>query len=353
MSKSNKLKGKITKNSRKITKQKDNDLNHLFNIFYEIKVSEGRAPNTLRQYVDNFNYFIKFLEIANVEPKSSEISKELLRSYIKYMRKDIKRFDGHKYKNEQQTKGLSITTCNTRMKTLRVLFKCLHEEGYISNDPTIGVKNLREEKEEITVLTIDELRALLQAPSELSYPEFRDLCLMYYSIDTMMRPNEAINTKIDNIDFKGKYVTIPASVAKNRKARTLPLQDKTVKLLQELIAENKVDFDSPYVFLTNYGEPITRDHYRKRLNIYVKRAGIKKDVSPYTLRHTAATLFLESSPNSLRHLALILGHSDLRMVQRYTHLSEKSLLHHHDEHSVINQLSEKLNKGRKTRRKTI
>lgn len=140
-----------------------------------------------------------------------------------------------------------------------------------------------------------------------------------------------------------------ASVAKNRKSRTVPIQRRTAKLLSELLKETQ-EFDSDFVFLANYGERMTPNSFRNRLRRnYIKQAGIKKIVHPHLFRHTAATMFLESS-GDIRHLQMLLGHSDLKMVMRYTHLSNKALIDQHGKHSAMNQVANKLHRNRKTKR---
>lgn len=99
---------------------------------------------------------------------------------------------------------------------------------------------------------------------------------MYYLIDSMSRISETIGLHHSDIDLDPKIVTIPATIAKSRKARTIPLQPVTARLLMELIAENRAEFDSEYIFLTNYGERVSRDLFRNKLNEYAKIAGITK-----------------------------------------------------------------------------
>lgn len=198
-----------------------------------------------------------------------------------------------------------------------------------------GVKNVSEPEEEIVVLNADELRRLLNIPNQRHYAEFRDYVLMHVIIDGMTRISETLGLKHSDIDFAIRTATIPASIAKSRKARTIPLQPVTVRLLKELITENKADFDSDYIFLSNYGEPLTRDHFRNRLNGYAKKAGITKNVHPHLFRHTAATMFLESG-GDIRHLQLLLGHADLPIVLKYTHLSKESLINQHEKYSAMN-----------------
>ncbi|WP_088049797.1 tyrosine-type recombinase/integrase [Virgibacillus dakarensis] len=326
----------------------DDKLDDLFKTFYSIKVAEGRSERTLGQYQDNYSYFVKYLDKRGIEPLFSNLDRTIFRDYITYMRNEIVTFEGHKYKTDKQRQiGLAPSTINTRLKTLRTMFTCLYEEEITASNPTNGVKNLPNPLEEIEVLTLDELKRLLKTPDRSMYAGFRDHTLMYVLIDGLMRISEATNLKERNFDLKHNTVTIPASIAKSRKPRTLPLRPATTKLVKRLIAANG-DFNSEYVFLTNYGEPIDRDQFRKRLNEYGDKAKIKKNIHPHLLRHTAATLFLEDG-GSIRHLQMLLGHADLRMVLRYTHLSNEAVQNEHTKHSPINKVADKLSRPRKTR----
>lgn len=339
--------GRPVKSRRTVGKSSADSLDYLFRMFYEIKVAEGRSKNTLEQYRNNYEFFSRYLDARGIEKRVANIKREVCRDYIRYMREEVVRWEDHKYRPKSaQTVGLSIETVNTRLKTLRVFFSCLVDESYIFESPMEGVKNLRKEESNIEVLDADELRRLLMIPDQSFYPEFRDYVLMHLLIDGMMRISEAQGLRVQNFDFNGNSVTIPAAIAKSRKARTLALQARTVKLVKELYTENSVDFDTDFIFITNYGEQMERNHFRKRLIAYAKKAGITKKVHPHILRHTAATMFLEDG-GDIRHLQMILGHSDMRMVQRYTHPSEKSVARQQSAHSAINKIIGKLNKPRK------
>jgi integrase/recombinase XerD len=345
-----KRKGRATKGTRAKSNRDMNNISKLFDEFYAIKKAEGRAPRTLDQYKENFGYFMNFLTNHDLSQSIDDITRETIRNYIIFMRDKKVKYDDHHFKrDEHKTVGLSPQTINTRLKTLRVMFKLMQEEGRITENPMLKVKNLDEPDDGIDVLKAAELRRLFAVPNQRHYADFRDYVLMNLLLDGMMRISEALSLKIDDYDFADNTVTIPAAIAKNRKTRTLPLQKRTVKLIKELIVDNKMDFDSEYVFLTNYGEPLTRDHFRNRLQEFAKRAGITKRVHPHLLRHTSATMFLESG-GDIGHLRMLLGHSDLRMVLRYTHLSGESLRRQHDQYTAMNKVLEKLNKPRKTKR---
>lgn len=345
-----KRQGKRIKSTRTKVRSSVNNLDDLFAKFIAVKKAEGRADSTINQYEDNYGFFIEFLDRHDIKRSMTAIDRDVIREYVVYMREGWVKFEGHKYKKESvMTVGLSPASINTRLKTLRVMFNCLDEEQLIEQNPMEGVKNVREPEEEIVILNADELKRLVSVPNQREYSAFRDYVLMHLLLDSMCRISEALGLKRTDVDFSTKCVTIPATIAKSRKARTIPLQPITLRLLKELINENIADFDSDYIFLANYGDQLTRDHFRNRLNKYAEKAEIEKNVHPHLFRHTAATMFLEAG-GDIRHLQMLLGHSDLRMVMRYTHLSRQSLYDQHGKYSAMNQISGKLNKPRKTKR---
>ncbi|MED1202550.1 tyrosine-type recombinase/integrase [Heyndrickxia acidicola] len=343
-------KGRKHKALKSGVRETASNLDDLFRTFIEIKKAEGRAPRTLGQYEDNYGYFTTYLDVKGIKRYVSEITKEVIRNYITYMRDELVKFEGHRFKTkESMTKGLAPSSINTRLKTLRVIFKCLLEEDLIDYDPTQGVKNVSEPQENIEILSAEELKKLLKVPNTRYYPDFRDYVLMHLLIDGMMRISEALGLTVNDFDFHNRTVIIPAGIAKNRKSRVVPLEQRTMRLVKELYEENRVDFDNEYLFLTNYGEPMGRDRFGKRLKDFAIQAGITKNVHPHLFRHTSATLFLEAG-GDLRHLQMILGHSDLRVIIRYTHLSSQALKNQHDLYSPIKEVSEKLNRPRKIKR---
>lgn len=118
--------------------------------------------------------------------------------------------------------------------------------------------------------------------------------------------------------------------------------------MKDLIKENE-EFESEYVFLTNYGGPIRDDRLRDRLKQHAKSAGLSVNIHPHLFRHSSATLFLEKG-GDLRHLASILGHTDLRMVMKYTHISDRSIKAQHEEYTPMTDVIKPLNKERKLKR---
>lgn len=342
-----KRKGKRTKNER-FPVNSVYSLDLLFERFYNAKVAEGRAKGTLSNYALNYGFFVEFLNLKRVDRDIRKITPDLIRSYIVWMLNEKVKFANSKYKLEKdKTTGLSPVSVNTRLRTLRTFFKFIKDEGYFEYNPMENIKLVEENDNEITVLSVNQLKKLLAAPNQRTYPGFRDAVLMNLLLDSFCRIKEALSLKVSDIHFDLGMITVRAEVAKNRRSRSIPLKKTTLKLLKELIQENE-DFDSEYVFLSNYGEQLTPNHFRSRLKEYAEIAGIKGRIHPHLFRHTAATMALEAGMD-IRHLQMILGHSDLRMVMKYTHLSKKSLKTQHDQFSPINEVIGKLNRPRKTK----
>ncbi|WP_257206333.1 tyrosine-type recombinase/integrase [Bacillus cereus] len=147
--------------------------------FYHAKVAEGRATRTLHQYKENFRYFTYFLNYKGLSRKIDTITTDVIRNYIVFMKNEKIQFEDHNYKlDDCKIIGLSPSTINTRLKTLRVMFCFLVDKELIERNPMKQIKNVNEPQEEIAVLTVDELRRLLDTPNKQSYSNFQDYVIM-------------------------------------------------------------------------------------------------------------------------------------------------------------------------------
>lgn len=344
---STKRKGRAVKTGRIEDERKYYyDMDALFEKFLAAKTAEGLAKSTVDNYRRQYGVFVSYLDEHGIGHDIRNVTADLVRDYARWLLDDRVKFDGHKYKpDESKTRGLSPRTVHDYVKCIRMFFRFLASEGIIDEDPLAGLKNVKYTDPDIQVLTPEEIKALLAAPNQRKYADFRDYVLMTLLLDSMLRINEACSLKKSDIDWRAGTIMVRASVAKTRKPRVVPVQKRTLRLLKELINETE-EFDSEYVFLANYGEPLTPNQFRQRLNKYAKEAGLKRNVYPHLFRHTAATMALENGM-SVRHLQLILGHSDLRMITRYTHLTTKELAKQHEQYSALNRVLEAKNKPRK------
>lgn len=313
-------------------------LDELFEIFYRAKIAEGVAERTLETYRENYRFFCNYLTSNNIELNVKNVTPTMIRNYITWMLKSKRKWDGHSHKPERyQTKGLSPVTINIRLKGIRTMFRFLHAEKLIDTNPFDNVRNVREAEGDINILSVIQLKKLIRTPDCSTYTGYRDFTMLILAIDVFCRVGEIVSLKKTDIDFERGTIRLRSAITKSRRSRILPVTDYTLKKLEKLLDYTSKRTNSEYVFLTIYGEKISANHFRRRLKKYAEAAGIDMRIFPYLLRHTGATMFLESN-NNTRLLQLILGHVDPRQVLRYTHLSTSFIKKEHDKHSPLNQV---------------
>ncbi|MGG1676690.1 tyrosine-type recombinase/integrase [Neobacillus sp. NRS-1170] len=232
----------------------------LFETFLRAKELEGLRPRTLKEHRATFKYFLSFLKqkYSRVE-FADEVTTELIRDYVFYMRKEKRLWDDHtkascQYKTDK--KGLSPFTVNIRLRTLKCFFKFLTDEGYIQANPAARVKLMKTEEYTIQAFSKQQIIDLLKQLNQRTYAGFRDYVLMLLFLDTGIRCNEALGLKKKDFDYEQKIIKVPAPLAKNGHARILPLSKKTAKALNTLIKENSIFENSDFIFLSNYGDEI-------------------------------------------------------------------------------------------------
>lgn len=219
--------GVSTKVNRSNSPAKFNtDLNVIFKTFIRDRKAEGVGQNAVNDYEYSFRYLIKYLDHTGVEHDIRNVTTDVIRDYIVYMQDEAVKFENHKYKADKyKVTGLSPSTINTRIKSLKTLFNRLESDGVWNDNALANIKQLPDPVEMIDVLTPEELRELLRVPDQRSYAGFRDYVLMNFLLDSFVRIGEAIQLRKLDFDYNGRCVTIPATAAKNRKFRIIPLSE--------------------------------------------------------------------------------------------------------------------------------
>ena len=125
-------------------------------------------------------------------------------------------------------------THNIRRNYMRQFFGWAVGEGYIEQDPMVGLKK-RKDPGRIECLDEDEVRRLLNLPDRTSFAGLRDYALLCFTLDTGARPKEAFSLRIVDFNFRSTEVTITSEVSKTGVSRTLPLSPVTVQTVKMLI----------------------------------------------------------------------------------------------------------------------
>ena len=267
----------------------------------QLKVEKGLSKNTLESYTRDLKRFHFFLKQA--KPTRDKI--------IQYL--------AHLY-----DQGLSAKSVCRHLTSLRQFFKFLVQEETIAENPTSEIEMPKTRKKLPQVLTEEEVKQLLDTPPG-HVLGIRDCAMLEVLYATGCRVSELVDLRLASLDLQVGYVRI---LGKGSKERLVPVGDMARQKLQQYLDESRPHLDKKldqqHVFLNQRGEKLTRQAFWVLLKKYAITAGIEKDLTPHTLRHTFATHLLERGAD-LRVIQALLGHSDISSTQIYTHISTKKL----------------------------
>lgn len=321
-------------------------LDHAFQIFYTSKKAEGMRERTLEEYVVNWRYFREWLDQYDPEIQFiQQIGPEHIRCYVHYMTHKPKYSEVPCRKQTGET--LSPYTVALRLRVLRTMFNFLHRENIIENNPVSNVKQPRFDHKEKETLTEEQMERLLAIPDTSTYAGFRDRTLMMLLADGGFRIHEALRLKAENIDPQTRCVHLPGWMNKNRKPRMVPISVNVLREVLRLIDENQRYFNSDFIFLSNYGEPLKADHFRKRLKLYAKAAGIPSEIiSPHRFRSFFCRQFLVNG-GDLFTLQRIVAHASIETTRRYVSMNDEIIRQQHEHYSPIARMGlSRINKRR-------
>ena len=262
---------------------------------------KGDDSKTISAYETDLSQFCDFVKNKDIKELTPEDRDDFLFSLEK---KNIKR-------SSQIRKAT----------TLRGFYKFLKREGLREDLLLSSLVTPKKEKHLPTVLSLEEVKRLFAKPDLSTKRGLLDLALMEVAFSCGLRVSELVELRKDEINRKSGYLKV---TGKRKKERLLPIRREALEVMKlyEEKVRSPIKTSSPYFFLHEDGKKVSRQYLFLRLKEYVKSAGINKNVSPHTLRHTYATLLLENGAE-LREVQELLGHAEIETTQIYTHLSQK------------------------------
>lgn len=220
---------------------------------------------------------------------------------------------------ELKEKGYASSSIYRALMALRVFFRFLKSEGLIEKDPTVLLESPKMWQLIPEVLTAEEVERLLAAPSD-GEEGARDRALLETLYATGIRVSELCQLNVHDVGEKAVRV-----LGKGGKERIVPIGETALAAIDAYLGEYRDDRgDHRPLFVTKRGKRMHRTGVWERVKYYARRAGIQKEISPHTLRHSFATHLLDHGAD-LRVIQEMLGHADIGTTDRYTHLSKKRL----------------------------
>ncbi|MBI4846449.1 MAG: site-specific tyrosine recombinase XerD [Candidatus Omnitrophica bacterium] len=226
---------------------------------------------------------------------------------------------------ELKGKKMKPSSIARNIVALKVFYRYLVSQQYIKTDPTELLESPRLWKYLPDILSIDEVDKFLKIIRTDKVKHIRDRACFELMYATGMRVSELVNLKTNDLDL---HLGVLRCTGKGQKERIIPIgsfsKDAVLNYIQQARGKFLKEKDTKFLFLSKAGSKLSRQMIWKLIRQYASMAGIKKHVSPHTLRHSFATHILEKGAD-LRIVQELLGHSNISTTQIYTHVNKERL----------------------------
>jgi integrase/recombinase XerD len=279
-------------------------------------MEKGLSDNTLSSYRSDLRQFNDWL-VLNKNSSVLGANKSTLQAYL----------------GARLQQGQSPRSTARFMSCARGFYRYLLREGRLTVDPTLDVDSPKLGRPLPKSLSEEEVDRLLQAPDLDDPLEFRDRTMLELLYACGLRVTELTSLQLVQVSINQGVVRV---FGKGSKERLVPMGEEALLWLQRYLAgprgELMKGIPCDALFPSRRGRQMTRQTFWYRIKIYAQRAGIRKNLSPHTLRHAFATHLLNHGAD-LRVVQMLLGHSDLTTTQIYTHVARQRMqelhAHHH------------------------
>ena len=237
---------------------------------------------------------------------------------------DVLNQDVEEYTNSLTRKGKSPATVTRSIASIKSFYQCLLSKGLVLQNPAKGVVPAKVERKLPQVLTGKEVELFLEQPECTDLKGYRDRAMLELLYATGIRVSELIALDVDDLNLPGGVLHCHGK----GKERVIPLYPAAIRALGEYVHNIRpqlVDsLDETALFVNMSGERMSRQGFWKLIKYYQEKAGIQKDITPHTLRHSFAAHLLENGAD-LRSIQEMLGHADISSTQIYSRLLNQKI----------------------------
>lgn len=256
------------------------------------------SKNTIASYKRDLVKLHNYLKDSGIQ-SLKEVTSTDLNSYILLIEKQ----------------GMSTATVSRNIASVKAFFLYLLKQGVISEDPSETLKPPKIEKKAPVILTIEEINLLLEQPNGSAPKEIRDKAMLELLYATGIRVSELISLRVKDVNLSMNFL----QCRDGNKERVIPFTNETKIALENYLynaREIMCKGEQESLFTNCQGAPMTRQGFWKIIKYYSAKAGIKKDITPHTIRHSFA-MHLVNNGADLKAVQEMLGHSDISTTQIY------------------------------------
>ena len=273
-----------------------------------LALESGHSANTVEAYLRDLRRLGEFAASKGKRDPGA-LSRPLLRDFV-FLLKDL---------------GLSPASIRRAISAIRTYYGFLVGEGKVSDDPSDRLESPRRGRVLPATLSVPEVEALLAAPQVDHALAWRDRALLELAYGAGLRVSELCRLALTDLLLTENLVRV---FGKGGKERVVPIGRSVIGAVSVYLHTMRSELDRGRsrgrVLLNARGEPLSRVGAWGVVKRAAKRAGIRKKVTPHTLRHSFATHLLEGGAD-LRAVQEMLGHADLSTTQIYTHVDREYL----------------------------
>ena len=288
-----------------------------------LKLEKGYSANTLDAYMRDVDKLFRYLAVEQVDVL------------------DVKLEDLEHFAAFISDLGIGPRSLARILSGVRQFYRFLVIDGYLEVDPTELLESPKQPDHLPEVLSTAEVDLLEQAIDLSKWEGHRNRAIIEVLFSCGLRVSELTNLKLSNLYIEEQYIRV---MGKGSKERLVPISPRALDELNYWFVDRNVMKIKPgeedYVFLNRRGHHLTRTMILIMIKRYAVEAGIKKTISPHTLRHSFATSLLEGGAD-LRAIQAMLGHESIGTTEIYTHIDTSTLrqeiLEHHPRNIQYNE----------------
>lgn len=260
------------------------------------------SQNTFESYIRDINQYFDYVSNTDISD-IAEVDNCFVKEYISFL----------------ESRGKSRSTVVRVVATIRCFYQFLVIKGYTSTNPANGIKFEKTEKKLPEILSNKEIDLLLAQADPKDAKGCRDKAMLELLYATGIRVSELINLDINDIIFDVGILHCRSS----KNERIIPVYASALSAVQDYVRRVRAitvfDNEEKSLFVNMNGQRLTRQGFWKIIKQYATQAGINKDITPHTLRHSFAAHLLENGAQ-LKDIQEMLGHSDISSTQVYAHI---------------------------------
>ena len=273
-----------------------------------LSVEKGLAQNTLESYNRDLRTYYTYLK-QNGITSMEDTSRSIIVAYLLSLK----------------TNGKAMSTLSRNLASIRSFYSYLFQEKLVLDNPAADLESPKLEKKLPRVLTPQEMDLLLEQPDQTQVAGIRDKAMLEVIYATGIRVTELMTLDIGDANLDAGFIRC---LGKGSKERIIPLGSVAILNVGRYLNHGRPKLirhsGEAALFVNQHGNRLTRQGFWKILKKYATMAGITKDITPHTMRHSFATHLLENGAD-LRSVQEMLGHADISTTQIYTQVTKHKL----------------------------